>query len=427
MQQPSATHDVSRRAFVSAAGALAVGAAGTALLGASGCRSEAGDAFFRGERTIVDDAGRTVVIPTADKLERIYYTSALAQVWVYSLDPSKQGGTGFQFTPEELQYLLPGTDQLLYMGSLSGGGEIDREMLVAEDIQLVFSISGVPLSASDISDAESLQESTGIPVVCVDGSFDKIIDGYRFVGDVMGCPDRAEDLAQFLDAIYHDVTDAVAPVTDDERVSLYYAEGPFGLATEPDISQHALTFEIAKANNVAAVELTAGIGMTNVSLESVIKWDPEVIIAWDDVIRGGADEIIRTNPDWGTVKAVRDGRVYTMPNAPFAWCDRPPGVNRFLGIQWVANMLYPDLYDVDMVEETKKFYSKMYWIDITDEQARDLLGNSYPVYREGQGAPAADANADREPVPGPNAGAAGAAGAGGGTSNSTTDRANGAD
>ena len=84
------------------------------------------------------------------------------------------------------------------------------------------------------------------------------------------------------------------------------------------------------------------------------------------------------------MRAVRDGRVYTMPNAPFAWCDRPPGVNRFLGIQWVANMLYPDLYDVDMVEVTKDFYSRMYWVDITDEQARDLLGNSYPVYRPSQ-------------------------------------------
>ena len=370
---------ISRRSFVAAAGALAAGAAGTALLG--GCRSEAGDAFFRGERTIVDHAGRIVTIPTPETLERIYYMSALAQIWVYSLAPELQGGTGFQYTPQELQFLLPGSDELIYMGSLSGGGEIDREMLMAQDIQLVFSISGVPLSSSDISDAESLQEATGIPVVLVDGSFDKIIEGYRFVGDIMGVKERAEDLAVFLDKIYQDVTKAVAGVKDEERKTLYYAEGPFGLATEPDVSQHALTFEIAKANNVAAVELTAGIGMTNVSLESVIAWDPEVIVAWDDVIRGGADEIIRTNPDWGTIRAVRDGRVYTMPNAPFAWCDRPPGVNRFLGIQWVANMLYPDLYDVDMVEETKKFYSKMYWIDITDDQARELLGNSYPVYR----------------------------------------------
>jgi len=217
-------------------------------------------------------------------------------------------------------------------------------------------------------------------VVLVDGSFDKIADAYRFIGDIMGTQDRAEGIASFLEDIYNRVTAAVAGVQDADRVTLYYAEGPFGTDTEPDISQHALTFEVAKAKNVAAVDLTVGIGMTSVSLESVIQWDPAVIVAWDDVVRGGADEIIRTDPNWSHIQAVKDGRVYTMPNAPFAWCDRPPGVNRFIGIQWVANMLYPDLYDVDMVQATKDFYSHMYWTDITDDQARDLLGNSYPPY-----------------------------------------------
>ena len=348
---------------------------------ATGCRSARGDEIFLGERVVIDHAGREVVIPTAKKLERVYYTSALAQIFVFSLAPELQGGTGLIFTKEELKYLPPETSDLEYMGTLSGGGEIDREMLIKEDIQVIFSISGTPLTASEISDAEKLQDSTGIPVVLIDGSFDKIVEAYRFLGDILGKRSRAESIALFLDGIYKDVTSAVANIPDAERISLYYAEGPFGVDTEPDISQHALTFEVAKAMNVAAVDAVDGIGMSKVNLESIISWDPEVIIAWDDVIRGGADELIRTDPKWSTVKAVKNGRVYTMPNAPFAWCDRPPGVNRFLGIQWVANMLYPEAYDVDMVEEVKKFYSELYWVDITDEQAKELLGNSYPVYR----------------------------------------------
>ncbi|WP_124060773.1 ABC transporter substrate-binding protein [Gordonibacter sp. Marseille-P4307] len=371
---------MTRRGFIRVAGAATL--AGAAALTTTGCRSKEGDAFFRGEREIVDDAGRKVVIPVPDKLQRIYYTSALAQVWVFTLDPSKQGGVSFRFTPEELRYLPEGTDKLMYMGSLSGGGELDREQLLAQDIQLIFSISGIALTASDISTANDLQKSTGIPVVCVDGSFENVANAYRFVGDIMGAGDRAEEIASYLEGIYKDVTGALSGVRDEDRVSLYYAEGPFGLATEPDVSQHALTFEVARARNVAAVEAVSGIGMSSVSLESVIAWDPEVIVAWDDVIRGGADEIIRTDPAWATIRAVREGRVYTMPNAPFAWCDRPPGVNRFLGIQWVANMLYPDLYPVDMLEETKEFYRRLYWVDIGDDDARALLGNSYPPYRK---------------------------------------------
>lgn len=346
----------------------------------AGCRSASGDEFFRGERVITDHAGREVTIPTAKSLERIYYTSGLAQVYIFSLDPELQGGTASQFTKQQMEYLPPGMNDLLYMGSLSDGGQIDREMLMAQDIQLVFSISGVGLTPSNIYDAESLQKATGIPVVLVDGSFDKIAEAYRFVGNIIGRDARAEELAVYLEDIYEEVTEAMSHVNDDERISLYYAEGPFGLATEPNVSQHALTFEIGKANNVAAVEEIPNLGMTNVSLESVLKWDPEVIVAWDNEIAGGADEIIRTSPAWENIRAVQTGRVYTMPNAPFAWCDRPPGVNRFIGIQWVANMLYPDLYDIDMVERTKEFYEKMYWVEITDEQARDLLGNSYPPH-----------------------------------------------
>ena len=142
-----------------------------------------------------------------------------------------------------------------------------------------------------------------------------------------------------------------------------------------------VAFEVAGGRNVAQVELSAsGFGMSAVSLEEVIAWDPEIIVAWDTEIRGGAAEIIRSSPDWAGIRAVREGRVYTMPNLPFAWCDRPPGVQRWLGIQWLANMFYPQRYNVDMVEQTKEFYQRVYNISITDDQALEMLGNSYPPY-----------------------------------------------
>lgn len=374
----------SRRSFIKFGGlcALTVALAPGTLASLAGCRSAAGDEFFRGERKLTDHAGRELTIPTVDTLERIYYTSPLGQIYVFSLAPELQGGTATEFTQDELALLPEETKSLLYMGSMAAGGQLDREMLMEQDIQLVFSISAVPISASDISTAEDLQDATGIPVVLVDGSFDNIANAYRMVGDIMGRQDRAEEIAAYLETVYEDVTTAVADIPEDERVTLYYAEGPFGLSTEPDVSMHAKCFVEAGAKNVAEVPLsTSGFGMSAVSLESVIKWDPEVIIAWDDKVRGGADDLIRTSDDWSDIRAVQTGRVYTMPNVPFAWCDRPPGVNRFLGLQWVANMLYPDRYDVDMVEEVKQFYQRLYWVDISDEKAKELLGNSYPPYR----------------------------------------------
>ena len=369
----------SRRSFVKALGsAVGAMAAGAALAGCGGF-DEAYNAVIEGTRSIVDDMGRKLDIPVAGALERIYFTSGLAQVWVFSLDPSKQGGSSAQFTDEQLKYLPEGIEKLPYMGSISENAQIDAEQLIEEDIQLIFSISGVGLTQTNLSDAETLQEQTGIPVVLVDGSFTRIADAYRFVGDIMGCEQRAEELATYCEQKFAEVTDAVAKVPDDEKITLYYAEGPEGLQTEPESSQHALTFKLAGAINVAQVEEIPDLGMSNVSMEHVLKWDPEVIVAWDRRVQGGADKLIREEPEWADIRAVKTGRVYTMPASPFAWCDRPPGVNRLIGIQWVANLLYPQHYDVDMVQVTKDFYKKMYWADVTDEQARELLGNSYPV------------------------------------------------
>lgn len=371
-----------RRSFVKAAGimtagALAAGAAGT--LAGCGNFDEAYNAVIEGKRTIVDDMGRELEIPVANQLERIYFTSGLAQVWVFSLDPSKQGGSSAQFTEEQLQFLPAGIEKLPYMGSISENAQIDAEQLLEEEIQLIFSISGVGLTQTNLSDAETLQKQTGIPVVLVDGSFTRIAEAYRYVGDIMGCEQRAEELAQYCEQKFAEVTEAVSHVPEDERITLYYAEGPEGLQTEPESSQHALTFKLAGAINVAQVEEIPDLGMSNVSMEHVLKWNPEVIVAWDRRIQGGADKLIREEPEWADIEAVKTGRVYTMPASPFAWCDRPPGVNRLIGIQWVANLLYPQYYDIDMVEVVKDFYKKMYWADVTDDQALELLGNSYPA------------------------------------------------
>ncbi|MEG1750607.1 MAG: ABC transporter substrate-binding protein [Raoultibacter sp.] len=330
------------------------------------------------DRTITDDAGRSITIPGIDALKKIYYTGATGQIMCFTLAPELAGGSTMEFTPAELAYLPEGTKDLPYLGTLSGGKELNPEAIMAADIQVIFSLSMASPGEADKSQADDLQKQTGIPVIVLDGSLDKTAATYKTLGTLLGKEDEAAKLAGYCEDTLKKVDAAVATVPADKRTSLYYAEGPEGLQTEPEASPHALSYKLAGAKNVAeGVEVGKGKGMSPVSLEQVLAWNPEVIIAWDDVARGGADELIRTDANWATIKAVQDGRVYTMPNTPFAWCDRPPSVNRFLGIQWIANILYPQAYNVDMVTVTKEFYSTFYHRDITDAQAKELLGNSY--------------------------------------------------
>jgi iron complex transport system substrate-binding protein len=345
-----------------------------------GCDSvkETADSAILGKRVITDDAGREVEIPTAGNIKSVFFTSALAQVYITSLCPDLLGGTASKFDEGQLRFLPNGVETLPYLGTINNNGEIDRESLLAEDIDIMFSISGVGLTRQNISEAEELQAQTGIPCVLVDGSFDKIPRAFRFLGDILGREGRAEELAEYCERSYESVRSVVETIPMDERITVYYAEGPEGLQTEPETSQHMLGFLEGGALCAAKCEETYGGGMTDVSLEQVLEWDPEVIIAWDTNIRGGAYEDILSNPAWQEIEAVKTRRVYAMPNEPWAWCDRPPGVNRIIGIHWVANLLYPDIYDVDMKEIVREYFKVMYEVDIDDATILEILGASYP-------------------------------------------------
>lgn len=331
------------------------------------------------EQTVTDDAGRTVTLPAAEQLEKIYYTSPAGQIFCFTLAPELCAGTTMDFTEQELANLPADIVDLPNLGTLAGGKDLNPEAIMAAGVQVVFSVTTVEPGDKDASDADALQSQTGIPVVVIDGTFDKTAHCYEMLGQILGKQDEAKKMADYCTKVASDVAAAVATVPEDERISLYYAEGPEGLQTEPTSSSHALVFKLAGAKNVAEdLEAEGGKGKTPVSLEQVLAWNPDVIIAWDaQRFEGGSDELIRTDPNWATVKAVQDGRVYTMCQTPFSWLDRPPAVNRFIGLQWLTNLLYPEAYDIDIVEETKNFYSMFYHRDLTDDQVIELLGNSY--------------------------------------------------
>lgn len=363
---------LSRRAFVRLGAAAAVAGVGTSGL-LSGC--SALDAALLGTRQLADDTGRLVELPAEHLLRAVYYTSPLAQVFCFTLAPDLLGGSASSFSDEQLEFLPTGTSDLPYMGALTHGGHIDIDMLHIQDVQAIFSISGVDLTDINIEDSLKLEAECGIPVFLIDGSFDQIGNTYRLLGEALGRRERAEELAQFCERIYREVTEAVARVPEDERVRYYFAEGPEGILTEPDSSQYAHTFHVAGGVNVAA-EAPLPVGeaeYARVTVEQVAEWDPDIVIAWDWETREGADHLIRNSSEWQAVRAVREGRLRTMPNLPFAFCDRPPGVNRFLGIQWLANLMYPDYYDIDIVQAVRDFCATCYWREITPDQARRIL------------------------------------------------------
>ena len=150
-------------------------------------------------------------------------------------------------------------------------------------------------------------------VVCVSSDLDKTAEVYRTLGDWIGEAERGEQLATYYEDKFDEVMAKIDAIPESERPTVYYAENADGLATDPTGSQHTEVLDHCKVVNVADVEMKSGQGRTEVSIEQVIEWNPEIILCHSGFVL--ADDIM-TNPQWADIQAVKDGKVYTTPAIP---------------------------------------------------------------------------------------------------------------
>jgi iron complex transport system substrate-binding protein len=73
---------------------------------------------------------------------------------------------------------------------------------------------------------------------------------------------------------------------------------------------------------------------------------------------------------------VKDRAVYEAPQFPFNWIDRPPSVNRVIGIRWLAKTFYPDRFAFDLKTETRRFYKLFYHRDLSEAELNALLAQA---------------------------------------------------
>jgi iron complex transport system substrate-binding protein len=81
---------------------------------------------------------------------------------------------------------------------------------------------------------------------------------------------------------------------------------------------------------------------------------------------------VKKNPNWASMRAVKNGKLYSIPNGVFAW-DYASGESILLAI-YMAKIFHPDLFrNWDMAGEMKTFYSEVYGKAITDKDAERIL------------------------------------------------------
>ena len=228
-------------------------------------------------------------------------------------------------------------------GSGNNNGFPEEIIMVAPD---------VILAGFDLEAADELQSQTGIPVVSVRHRTGLATEDFylamRVFADVVGAQERCEAILAFIDAAKHDLNARTSGVPDSEKLRAY--AGAVTWNGRRGFSGTYSVFGIFDAINAYNVAYAPGIdGFYEADLESVLIWDPDVIFL-DPGNMDLVNDEFATNPSFfNSLRAVQEGRVYTMPAFNFA------GTNityALINTYYAGIVLFPEQFaDVDIAEK----------------------------------------------------------------------------
>lgn len=318
-----------------------------------------------GARTVTDSAGRVVEVP--DEVTTVFAAGPPASVLVYVLKPEALTGWPRALRASEVDYIAEPYRGLPETGRLTGrGGEANLERVLEIRPDLIVDFGSVRDTYVDLADR--VQAQTGIPYLLIDGRFESTAPALRLLGEALGVPERGEILAADVEARFSAIDTMLGTIPEDERPRVYLARGPEGLETGMKGSINTEIIERAGGRNVAD-DGGQTRGLVNASMEQVIVANPEIIVTWDRTFF----DTVFGNPLWQGIDAVRAGRVYLSPTAPFGWIDRPPSLNRMMGLTWMVGLMYPDIWQGDLREEARAFYDLYYHVHLSDAELDRLL------------------------------------------------------
>ena len=316
--------------------------------------------------TITDSAGRTVEVP--DRITRIYASGPPGAVIIYALAPDMLIGWPRGFTQEELAYVPEAFRDLPEVGRLTGrGGTANLEVVIREKPDLIVDFGS--LRDTYVSLANRVQAQTGIPNILIDGRFEATPAALRLLGKALGRYEVSEIQARYAERLFAELDKILKDIPDEKRPRVYLARRADGLESGAVGSINTEILERAGGKNIVG-EVPGRRGLVQMTMERILLANPEVVVTWD---RNFYDSVW-THPVWSKVDAVKNKRVYLSPSKPFGWIDRPPSVNRLMGLRWITHLLYPQLFPMDLVEETRRFYELFFHVTLSDEEIRNLLG-----------------------------------------------------
>jgi iron complex transport system substrate-binding protein len=334
--------------------------------------SDSGEGTADISREFTDSTGRTVTLP--QEITKIAVSGPLTQIYVLPLCPEMMVGFANDLSEEAKMYIPKEYLDLPHLGQLYGGkGEMDLEALLAAAPDVVIDVGEA--KGTIVEDMDSLSEQTGIPFVHIDATVATAPKAYRMLGELTGKTDKAEELAAWCEKTYQMIEDMMKKVdADGKRKTLLYCLGDAGINVIAEGSFHAETVNLMSKNLAVIPDVVSSGGGNEVDIEQIMKWNPEVIVFGPESIY----DTVASESSWSGVTAIKTGNFYEAPSGPYGWLSSPPSVQRYLGLVWLGELLYPDYTEYDLASEVKDYYKLFYDCELTDEMYQNLVANALP-------------------------------------------------
>ncbi|HCS74674.1 MAG TPA: ABC transporter substrate-binding protein [Clostridiales bacterium] len=269
-------------------------------------------------------------------ITKIVPSGSLAQIVLFALAPDMFVGLSGEWDPSAEEYIETAYYELPVLGQFYGKDDLNLEEIAKVDPQIIIDVG--ESKSSIVEDMDGISEQVGIPTVHIEATTDTMGEAYRTLGKLLGREKEAEALAEYCDKANADTKDLMDKMGEDGKVDLIYSTGEDGLSVLAKDSFHAEIIDKV-SNNIAVVDDISSKGSGNpVDMEQIITWDPDVII----LAPNSAYSSVGEDETWQQLKAIKNGNYYEVPSGPYNWMGFPPSVNRYMGMIWITQLLYPE-------------------------------------------------------------------------------------
>jgi len=325
--------------------ALIMLAASAALAGQAG-----------GPIKVIDSLERTVVVPA--KVERVISLEPeITRIIVALGGGERLVGIDFFLRHHDRLFTLvfPASQDLPVVSNQ--GQDLNYEEAIRLRPDIIFA------SPSEFRTAETVERKMRVPVLALAsmGRFQDLLAEIETLGRVLGQEERAARLTTYFNRRMEDVRRAASASAAGSRPVVYLTF--WGSLVRTPVSYEPV--DAAGGQNPASRLLPSYLGTagTTVSIEQILRWDPEVILVqgnYPPAERRVTVEGVLGDPRLASVRAVRNGRVhYTF--GFWYWWDPALVLVESLHI---ARLLHPgSLPAFDLTKEGDEIFKEFYGTD----------------------------------------------------------------